>query len=81
MVRGCEKELVKLKQDFDNEEKSSHERSDRFKEEKSKDFMTKNINRDDMGMRNAMNSRIMLNKQLGMGFQFQRQRVFNQSKK
>ena len=33
-----------------------------------------------MGMRNAMNSRIQLNKQLGMGFQFQRQRVFNQNK-
>ena len=31
-------------------------------------------------MRNAMNSRIQLNKQLGMGFQFQRQRAFNQSK-
>ena len=41
-VGECDKELVKLKADFDSEDRNLHERSNRFKEEKSKDIMIKN---------------------------------------
>jgi hypothetical protein len=71
---------VKLKQDFDREDKELHQRSERFKEEKSKDMMIKNINKEDLQMRNAMMSRIKLNQELDFGFQLQRRKAFNAAK-
>jgi len=79
-IEECDKDLIKLKADFDKEDKNLHERSNRFKEEKSKDIMTKNINKEDLQMRNIMMSRIKLNQELDFSFQLQRRKAFNQAK-
>lgn len=42
--------------------------------------MIKNINKEDLQMRNVMMSRIKLNQELDFSFQLQRRKAFNQAK-
>lgn len=69
-----------MKTDYDAEEKKIHERSSKYKVEKSTDLMFKNIDKEDQEMRKAMASKIRLNQEIDFGFQIQRRRAFNQAK-
>ncbi len=52
---------MELKNNFEKEEKKINERSSKYKEEKTKDIMIKNIDKEDMEMRKVMASKIKLN--------------------